>query len=615
MDSAETLASKIVANQHLPMPVPSLIPIKKKKAAKSVAFRPIAVPRYTPQLIPSQSPLPPRLARKLTALGQRYRFVKSGGHIARYISSAVMLLTVQMFLDWLIDLPWYARAPILGADIWLTVSFARRHLMPLLAPPGHEACALMVEKNWAELRGRVIAAVQLAQASISANFPGLVSAVQQEADLKTSALDFGEIVPTGLLSRRLVLAVGALVFWIGLMILAAPGSVALLERVFLLPAKVPRRTEVVCLSKDMVIPVGDSILLEAEAHGIVPSHGRVTLVDSAGRIQEITLDPERDHPDRFSLKVDRVEQPLTYTIRLNDGVSDSYQVKTVPRPGIDSIDCEQTYPAYTGLDPVKRTVANLALLAGSRLKIHAVANSKIVSASIKLVGIDKSLPLAVGGADANDLQGEIAIPAQRLTGFSMELTNEAGITSGDDTQYRIDLIPDHPPTIQLTYPERLQELFTLKAKPAIAFVASDDYGLAKVTLCYRIVPSQDPADDTGAAPPPPAPPVRIEMNMGQGHPLNLKDGYPWDLAAVRPALAEGQTLEYWMEAEDANDVTGPGITESEHHTIKLVSEVEKKADVMSRLMDNFSVITELERDSKKIHHDLGTAIQGTTDNK
>jgi len=589
------------------MPVLDLIP-KKKKAPKSALPPSVTVTHYTPKLIPSQRLIPPRLARKLAALGRKYCLVNGAEGLAQVVAVAVMLLTLQMFLDWLVELPFPARAVILAVDIGLLVFFVRRQLLPMvLHPPNPDACALMVEKHWPSFRGRMIASVQLAEPCFTPDSPELIHAVQQETDSTADALDFGEIVPTRSLRHRASMALAVTALGLGLMIATAPGSIALLERVLLLPAKVPRKTEVICLSGNKIIPMGDSVVIEAQARGIIPSHGRVTLADDAGRIQEITLVPERDRPDRFSLKIDRVEQSLTYAIRLNDGTSDTYQVKTVPRPNITSIDCEQLYPAYTGLGSVKRTVGNLALLAGSQLKIHAVANSQIVKASLKLAGLDKTLPLTIGGPDGNDLTGEIDIPASGLTGFSIQLTNEAGITSGDETQYRIDLIPDRPPTIQLTYPERLQELYTLKAKPTIAFVASDDYGLAKIALCYRILQEQDTTTDAAPALPEAK---RIEMDLGSGHPLNMKNRYEWDVAAIQPPITEGTTLEYWMEAEDANNVTGPGVSDSEHHTIKIVSVIEKKAEVFNRLMDSLSTITDISHNQEKINKDLGEVIQG-----
>jgi hypothetical protein len=281
---------------------------------------------------------------------------------------------------------------------------------------------------------------------------------------------------------------------------------------------------------------------------------------------------------------------------------------------VTSIDCVQVYPPYTGMADMKRTVGNLALLAGSKLKIHAIANSKVVQASIKLAGIGKTLPLTISGVDGTDLTGEIDIPADKLTGFSIQLTNVAGVTSGDQTQYRIDLIPDHPPVIQLTEPERLQELYTLKAKPKIAFTATDDYGVAKATLCYRFVRDQDQSavTDPDAPAPAPLPPTRIPMDLGAGHPLTFNGTYVLDLAAIQPPATEGMTIEYWMEAEDANNVTGPGIGDSEHHVIKVVGEAEKKAEIMNRMDDALSVVNELQDHEAKINQNLGDTIQGHT---
>jgi hypothetical protein len=597
------------------MAVLDLIPRKKKQAPKGVAIPPVNVPRFTPALIASQNPVPRRLAHKLRDLGRRHRSVNIAEKLAQYLALALTLLTLQMFLDWLVDLDVFVRALILAAEIGLLVYDARRRLLPLFShPPSLEATALMAEKHFPKLRGRIIAAVQLSRPSFTPASPELVQALQEETDLRTASMDFSKIVATRGLQRRVQIAAGIAILWAGYMVLTAPGSIALLERVFLLPAKVPRKTEVICLSGDKTIPSGDSVLLEAEARGIVPYHGRVTLVDDTGRIQEITLDREPDHSNRFGLKIDSVDHPFTYTIVLNDGTAGPFAIRTVPRPNVTTIDCVQVYPAYTGLPEAKRAVGNLALLAGSQLKIHATANSKIVKAALKLAGIDQTLPLTIGGAGADDLTGEIAIPADKLAGFSIQLTNEAGVTSGDQTQYRIDLIPDHPPTIQLTYPERLQELYTLKAKPTIAFVATDDYGLAKITLCYRFVHDQDDTTiDSNDTPAPAQPPARIAMEIGADHPLTMKNRYVFDLAAIQPPVTEGMTIDYWMEAEDANNVTGPGIGESEHHVIKVVSDAEKKAEIMNRMMDDLSVITELQEHEDKINQDLGTAIKGRTE--
>jgi hypothetical protein len=596
------------------MAVLDFLPLpKKKKAPKGWAAPAIKVPRYTPPVLPSDNPVPPRLLKKLRGISSKHQRVMTTERLAQALTFALMLLTVQMFLDWLSNLTLFTRFLMLAGDLALLGWFVWTKLRPAIKPLNLEACALKVEKHWKQFRGRMIATVQFAKFRSSADSPELIRTVQAETDGRTATMNFGQIVPVKMMRRRLLGALVVVSLFAALMFFFQPGSIALLKRVFLLPAKVPRKTDITMLTGDMTIPAGESIKIEAAASGIVPAHGRVTLEDSSGKIREIATDPEDGQPDRFALKVDKVEDSLTYKVWLGDAESDTYRVKTIPRPNVTSIDCEQIYPPYTGLPNAKRTVGNLALLAGSKLKIHATTNSKVVKASIKLIGLDRTLPLTISGDDPSEVTGQIDVPASGLTGFSIQITNQAGITSGDDTQYRIDLIPDHPPTIDLTYPERLQELFTLKAKPNIGFVASDDYGLVRVTLCYRLVPDADAAaqaDANGQAATVNTPITKVDMNLDGTHPQNMRNRYPWDLAAIKPALVEGNTIEYWMEAQDGNNVTGPGISDSEHHTIKIVSELEKKADVMNRLVDSLSTITDISDNQQKINQDLGGIIQG-----
>jgi hypothetical protein len=620
------------------MAVLDLLPKKKKKAGAPTRLA-AQVPRYRPAVSPSPNPPPAFLVRNLRGLARRFRLVNAGRWLFLYVAAAFPLLIVQMFVDWLMDLSVLVRAVLLLGDFALLAFFFRKQLLPLvLRPPGLEQCALMVEKRWPFLKGRVIATIQLGAPRFTRDSPELIQALHEETRKHTAYLKLKEIVPTRPLVRNLAAALIAAGLFAALFVAFRPGSLALLERVFLLPARVPRKTVVICLSGNKTIPAGQSVVLEAQARGIVPSHGRVTIVDDTGRIQEITLDPEPGHSDLFSLTVASVERPMTYTIRLNDGSSGEYRIDTVPSPYVVSIDCQQIYPAYTGLAPIKRTVENLALLAGSKLQLHAMANGKIVRATIKLVGLNREKPMTLSGADNKELTGEIDIPSAGLTGFSIMLTNQAGITAGDKIEYRVDLIPDRPPTIQLTSPDRLEELFTLNGQAVIAYTASDDYGLAKVSLCYRILQGDDDtadntpdtsanasgnstaptpdstttpaAADAGAAAPAAPPVQKIPMDLAANHPTNAQGTYPWNLTAMKPPLREGLTIEYWMEAQDANDVTGPGVSESEHHTIKIVSEMEKRADVMNRLLDKLSNLKDISEDQNKINQSLHNALEG-----
>ena len=154
------------------MPVLDFIPKKKRKAPKAAGTPPILVPQYQPELQPSQHPVPPRLAEKLLALGRRHRAVNVTERIARYGSVALILLAVQMFLDWLVILNVFERALILAGEIALLDHLFRRQVLPLIQhAPSMDACALMVEKHWPSLHGRLIATIQFARPRFTRDSP------------------------------------------------------------------------------------------------------------------------------------------------------------------------------------------------------------------------------------------------------------------------------------------------------------------------------------------------------------------------------------------------------------------------------------------------------------
>ena len=567
-------------------------------------IKPIPVKRYVPVAGSSVHSVPQGLIDRLKVLGRRYMRIHSARWMVLFGIIALCLISSQMFLDWLLELAFPVRALFLVAElVWLGFGIYTYVLPLFLRPLKVEACALLVEKKWPFLRGRVIASIQMGGARFTRDSPELIEALHQQTEALTMPLKFSDVVsarPPIKLSRWL-LAMSTI--WIVLMVANLPGSLALLERVFLLPAPVPRKTQVICLSGSKTIAIGDSFMIEAQARGVIPPDGRVTMTDDSGQIQEVNLDSEGGDLGRFKLRVERIEQPFNYVIHLNDGTSDTFRVTTAPSPGITSMDCVQTFPAYTGQGKIKRSLGNLALLVGSTLDIHATVSCSVSQARMKLIGLDQVQPMVIGGAQHNEITGTIQIPATKLEGFSIKLTSDSGISSGEEAQYRIDLIPDRPPVIQITFPQQMQELVTSKTNPTIAFAASDDYGLAKIVIKYRIVSAiNHPVGGTDAEPPT----EMIEMQLPETLSRSIKAHYVWNL----PEMPTETTLEYWMEAEDNNNVTGPGVGVSERHTIKIVTDQEKKDEIFRRLVDTLNTVSDLSQSQEKVNQDLGQAIQG-----
>ena len=583
---------------------------------------------------PNETHAPPSrfLAAKMAALRRKQVATSALTGLATVVGVGVELLALAMFVDWWLDLAWGVRLLVLlaqaGVAAHLIIRFVAR---PLIHPPDDDEMALMVEKARSVFRSRLIAAVQLTRPGAIA--PGasvaMAGALVEETEAIAAPMDFNAVVQTDKLKRLGALA--GTVTILGVVGLMFGGAVAaeLLKRVFLSTTPVPRKTRVNVLDGNKVIGRGDSIRLEAWVAGVIPGSGKLEIKQPGRRMQEFNLEQDRENRRRFGRTIENVQDSFSYLFHLNDGESPAYRVKTIPRPTILSMECGQEFPAYTRLPPVKRSLGDLSLLAGSRLRIKAVATKTLKTAAIRFVGMAaasrtqppstsvasfngeravvrsdaaldapvETISLTITGKNATELLGSFVVPAKGLAGFSVQMLDTEGMESRDSAVYRIDTIPDKPPVIRITYPDRKEELLTRQATLPVAFDASDDFAIAKLSLHYKVDTVDEGAEKT------------VEMDLEGENPPRLKRRHEWKIGSFSPLLAEGSKLEYWIAAEDNNDTTGPGVGSSEHYFAKVVSESEKRADLLNRAGDYLGSISDVASDQEKLNQKLGAVIR------
>jgi hypothetical protein len=233
---------------------------------------------------------------------------------------------------------------------------------------------------------------------------------------------------------------------------------------------------------------------------------------------------------------------------------------------------------------------DLSLLAGSVLKLSVAASGPVKQGSVHLAGLEKDVPLKVDPSNAKEAHGEIPIPKEGLTGFSLKLVDDNGIASRETALYRIDIVPDLPPTIKITRPGS-DEVATAGATEVIAFVADDDFGVASVLLHYMVNDSKEKV---------------IEFDLAGANPRHLERRFEWSLATLK--LAPGGIIDYWMEAVDANNVTGPGKGVTDHAEIKIVTDDEKRTELTSRMNDAIGSLDEVSQSEDDLSQKLGTQI-------
>ena len=90
---------------------------------------------------------------------------------------------------------------------------------------------------------------------------------------------------------------------------------------------------------------------------------------------------------------------------------------------------------------------------------------------------------------------------------------------------------------------------------------------------------------------PTAPEIAIDTGRpGDPQPKRLHAYYTWAISKLTPRSTtqptlEGSEIEYWLEVQDNNNVTGPGRGTSEHFSARVVSEAEKRAEMAARIAD------------------------------
>ncbi len=362
-----------------------------------------------------------------------------------------------------------------------------------------------------------------------------------------------------------------------------------LERALLLTTRLPSRTRIEKIDCPGKIASGEDLKIEVQAAGVLPEQGLI-LAQAGSRHSEYKLEPDAAARGRFHALIRSVPGSLSFRVTLNDATSEPVAVRVFSPPAVLGIQAVEVFPAYTNLPPMARPTGDLSMLAGSVLRLTVTASGPVKAGSVHLAGLEKDAPLTVDARNRSQVRTDLPIPKAGLTGFSIRLVDDNGIASRETAVYRIDILPDHPPIIKITRPG-VEAAATTGATELIAFQAEDDFGVARVFLHYIMNHGDEKV---------------IEFDMAGAIPRRLERRFEWNLGALK--LAPGGLIEYWMEALDANNVTGPGRGVTERAKIKIVTEEEKRLELAERMNTALGSLDEVSQSEDQLAGRLGTQI-------
>lgn len=483
---------------------------------------------------------------------------------------------------------------VLGVTLWVAW---RRVILPLWRLPRGEALALHVERRRPDLRSRLISAIQLSRGDAdSPEAAAFIRRLVTHAQRVAGELDPRELVPGDALRRaawRIVPGLGVvLAGWAA----AWPLTGVLLRRALLEDVPVPRATRLVEVSGERTVGRGDDVVLWARAEGVIPAGGILSIRYGSGRVQTLPLDADPEERGRFGRVLANLPSSFDYRIRVNDAESGEFRVEVLPRPVVTNLTLVQRLPEYTGLPERVLAPGELTLLRGSRLRVGGVASQPLSEAVLRLGGIEERIEARIDDRQPERFEAEIGADDPRLSSLSVEMRDRRGIPSRDSAVYAVQVVPDRAPRVRMILPARREELATPQGQVLLSFEATDDYGLGALRLMHRSAGLVE------------QPAMVTELDLEGDRPATVRRRFSWALGEWRPPPVEGELVEFWIEAADLNVEDGPGLGRSERYLLRVVTEAEKRADLLGRAGDAISRLGDVAQGQERLNESLGRII-------
>ncbi|MHC4862298.1 MAG: hypothetical protein ACYTDY_19630, partial [Planctomycetota bacterium] len=434
-----------------------------------------------------------RVSRRIDRFRTRLRAIYLVLGVSRVFIAAIALLFLSFLLDYFLRLPLGVRfASCVIAVLAVVVVFLRSVVYPLSVEFKDDDLALAAEARIPELEDRLISALQFRRQlddPTNAESPEMMRAVIEEAGRLETVLKTARLTDPRRV-RREALAASLAVLLLVLFAAITPSTFGtwINRNLLLRDMSWPRATTLVVLGFDgleKVVTRGQSVRVDVRAEGKVPGDVEIWFerLDGKGGADRRRMYQVEGREELFRFEFRQVPAGFRFWVVGGDDTDGEpvYTVKALVPPTIEEIEARLTYPDYTGMKPDTLREADLDLPQGTRVELTFRLNMSLSAAKIEKEEIGEE-PLELSG-DRRTITTSFV--ADRTFWFTLHLLGEDGQRSlPDRTRFRIRAVPDRKPLAQVLHPAG-SPWHTLKAIVPVKLLATDNYGVARLSLGYR----------------------------------------------------------------------------------------------------------------------------------
>jgi hypothetical protein len=517
----------------------------------------------------------PRLMDALNEVRGQWRRHKllEGGLLALAGIAAVVVMLVAV--DNLLH-PGTAGRLILSALLWggLAVGLFSLVIRRFLEDQRDDYFAVLVERKHPELHNRLINALQLGRDNSPGFSPVLIEAIIHDADRAALDMEMNDSVDARPTKRAALWALAALVVMAGYAAAFSPHFANGLARVLLPIKDIAPYTQTQILAEDVTpgntkAAEGKPVEVVARVRGVIPAAAQLYRKAGKGtwQVSPMHADPVKD--DTFHFEVKQAAESFDYYITAGDGRSPTFRIEVVKPPQIEKINVTYTLPPYTA--QAARTVADsdgeIAGPAGTAIRLELKTSKALQKATLttkegEVHDLTKSgddqtwaCSFVIWTREARSTAGINGRQIQAPTSYQLRLLDTDGYENADPLWRSIGLTRDQAPVVSILAPG---DKLSVKAGSVVDLTveARDDYGLGTIRLVYRLNEAEEVRE-------------LVKFPHDKAPELKTSDPYKWNLATG--GFKPGDRVEYWAEATDRNNVTGPSKAESRHFVVELVN--------------------------------------------
>ena len=226
---------------------------------------------------------------------------------------------------------------------------------------------------------------------------------------------------------------------------------------------------------------------------------------------------------------------------------------------IENINLIFNFPAYTELESmtIQNSDGKVQVLPGTEVIIKGKTDSPISGAELLINGNNEFI---MSEEDGGYFSGQFI--AREEGYYQFRLRPQDGNKVLLPKQYPVTLNQDNPPRIKI-FLANPKPLYFMTDKVQFFYESFDDFGVQSIELVTTI---------NGEI-------KRKNIKSAKNTPKELKGQFKWDLGTA--GYKPGDKIQYYLEARDNDNITGPNVGQSEIFTFELFDEQKKRQDLLT----------------------------------